>query len=256
MSTSLPASCRLAWWGTAWLHGHVVTDLVVDAVLDRDATHAVAGLSEVGLPGEDATDTLVVALGRLRSAGAQGFGAALPVDGDPVGLGGPRAFNTAALETGEAVVVSGAGPGGANVGLVPHRVGAAITWSAHAADRRQLPDVGDADRTLRASLLETAEALARLDVARWRPEVADRLMNLRHRPHVDAPAGVPPRCVDLAARGLQAMEIVEVALEDDGGAVTAYEIGSRRDALRPLERAGRRALVAACSPEVWPPHQG
>jgi hypothetical protein len=49
------------------------------------------------------------------------------------------------------------------------------------------------------------------------------------------------------------MEIVEVALEDDGGAVTAYEIASRRDALRPLERAGRRALVAACSPEVWPP---
>jgi len=64
---------------------------------------------------------------------------------------------------------------------------------------------------------------------------------------------VPPRCVDLAARGLQAAEIVELALEDDGGAVTAYEIETRRAALRPLERAARRALVAACSPEVWPP---
>ncbi len=253
MSISLPASCRLAWWATSWLRGQVVTDLLVDAVLDQDATHAVAGLTNAGLAGDDATDTLVVALGRLRAAGAVGFGAALPVDGDPVGLGGPRGFNTAALEIGEAVVVSAAGPGGANVGLVPLRVGAAITWTAHAADRRQLPDVGEADRTLRASLLETAEALARLEVARWRPEVADRLMDLRHRPHLDAPDGVPPRCVDLAARGLQAAEIVELALEDDGGAVTAYEIETRRAALRPLERAARRALVAACSPEVWPP---
>ena len=163
-------------------------------MLDGDATHAVAGL-----PGADGTETLVVALGRLRSSGATSFGAALPAEGDPVGLGGPRAFNDAALEAGEAVVVAGAG-----LGLVPVRVGAAITWVAHPAQRRQLPDVGEADRGLRAALLETAEALADLDVARWRPEVADRLLNLRHRDRVAAPDGVPPRCVELAARGLQA----------------------------------------------------
>jgi hypothetical protein len=243
VSATLPASGRLAWWATAWLHGHVVTDLLIDAVLDGDATHAVAGL-----PGADGTETLVVALGRLRSAGATGFGAALPTDGDPVGLGGPRGFNDAALEAGEAVVVAGAG-----LGLVPVRVGAAITWVAHPAQRRQLPDVGEADRGLRSALLETAESLAALDVARWRPEVADRLLNLRHRAPLPAPAGVPPRCVDLAARGLQALEIVDLALEDDGGAVTAYEMEGRRAALVPLGRAGRRALVAACSPEVWPP---
>jgi hypothetical protein len=243
VSALLPASARLAWWGTAWLHGHVVTDLLIDAVLDGDATHAVAGL-----PGAGGTETLVVALGRLRAAGATGFGAALPAEGDPVGLGGPRAFNDAALEAGEGVVVAGAG-----VGLVPVRVGAAITWVAHPAQRRQLPDVGEADRGLRSALLETAEALAGLDVARWRPEVADRLLNLRHRQPLTAPDGVPPRCVELAARGLQALEILDLALEDEGGAVTAYEMESRRAALVPLGRAGRRALVAACSPEVWPP---
>ena len=70
---------------------------------------------------------------------------------------------------------------------------------------------------------------------------------------VDAPDGVPPRCVDLAARGLQALAIADLALEDDGGAVTASEMEGRRSALVPLGRAGRRALVAACSPEVWPP---
>ncbi|NYD41770.1 hypothetical protein [Nocardioides panaciterrulae] len=242
-SASLPASCRLAWWGTAWLRGHVVTDFLVDAVLGEDATHAVAGL-----PGSDVTETLVGALGRLRSAGATAFGAALPAEGDPVGLGGPRDFNTAALEAGEAVVVTGTG-----LGLVPQRVGAAVAWVVLPAQRRQLPDVGEADRTLRATLLEAADGLARLDVARWRPEVADRLMNLRRRAAVDAPAGVPARCVELAARGVQAMEIADLALEDDGGAVSAYDIEARRATLQPLARAGRHALVAACSPEVWPP---
>jgi hypothetical protein len=49
------------------------------------------------------------------------------------------------------------------------------------------------------------------------------------------------------------MTIVDLALADDGGALSAAEIEQRRAALVPLERAGRRALVAACSPEVWPP---
>ena len=239
----LPASARLAWWGTAWLRGHVVTDLLVDAVIDGDATHAVAGL-----PGSTTTETLVAALARLRSLGATGFGAAFPAEGDPVGLGGPARFNAEAIEVGEAVVVGGAG-----VGLVPQRTGAAIVWTAHPAQRRQVPDVGEADRDLRTTLVAAAEALARLDVARWRPEVADRLMNLRHRSPLLPPEGVPSRCADLAARGAQACEIVALALEDDGGAISLSEIERRRAALVPLHRAGRRALVAACSPEAWPP---
>jgi hypothetical protein len=243
VTTELPAALRLAWWATSWLRGHTVADLVVDAVVGDDATHVVTGLPDLA-----GTVQLVEGLAALRRLGASGVGAALPAEGDPVGLGGPRAFNTDALEVGEAVVALGTG-----WGLVPQRTGAAVVWTARPAERRPLPDVGEADRALRAGVLEAAGALAELDVARWRPEVADRLMNLRHRDLVDAPAGVPARCVDLAARGLQAMEIVALALEDEGGAVSAYEIARRRDALVPLDRAGRRALVAAGSPEVWPP---
>lgn len=237
----LPAAARLAWWGTAWLRGSVVTDLLLDAVIGADATHTVADPHR-------GTETLLGGLARLRAAGATSFGAAFPAEGDPVGLGGPAAFNAAVLDVGSGVVVAGAG-----VGLVPARSGAAVAWVAHRADRRQLPDVGEADRALRAALLESAASLAALDVARWNPEVADRLLNLRHRPALAAPDGVPARCVDLAARGLQAVGIASLALEDDGGALSSYEMGARRDALVPLERAGRRALVAACSPEVWPP---
>jgi hypothetical protein len=247
VTTNLPAAARFAWWGTAWLRGHTVIDLVVDSIIGGDATHVVADLPDPD-SADRATMPLATALGRLRSLGARSVGAAFPTEGDPVGLGGPPAFNADALESGEASVVDGTG-----IGLVPRRTGAAVVWVAHRADRRQLPDVGDADRTLRSALSESANALADLDVARWRPEIADRLMNLRHREPMSRPDGVPDRCVDLAGRGLQAIEIAELALEDDGGALTAHEIEQRRAALLPLDRAGRRALVAACSPEVWPP---
>ncbi len=239
MSSSLPVSARLAWWGTAWLRGHVGPDDLVDAVIGDDVTHVVVGAADTGL---------VAAVAGLRQAGATALGAAFPAEGDLVGLGGPVAFNDAALDVGEAVVAVGA-----EVGLVPSRVGPTVEWSLLPARRRQLPDVGEADRDLRAVLLSTADHLARLDVARWRPEVADRLMNLRHRAPLSGPPGVPARCVELAARGLQALEIADLALEDEGGALSAHEMEQRRGALTPLARSGRRALVAACSPEVWPP---
>jgi hypothetical protein len=252
VTEQLPLALRTAWWGTAWLRGHVVPDLLLDAVIGEDATHVVAGLGALGLSAggddqDEAAETLLAGLARIRVEGATGFGVALPVEGDPVGLGGPPTFNAAVLEAGQAVVVAGAW-----IGLVPARVGAAVTWHVHRAERRQLPDLGEADRTLRRELPTAAQALADLDVARWRPEVADRLMNLRHRPQVAPPPGVPARCAELAARALQAAEIVEIALEDDGGALSAYEIAARRQALLPLDRAARHALVAAGSPEAWP----
>ncbi|HEX5917482.1 MAG TPA: hypothetical protein VFY76_06480 [Nocardioides sp.] len=228
---ALPHSATLAWWLTAWLRGHEQTDHVLDALADD--THL--------LEGGSALDLLV----RARGTAASYAGLALPVDGDPLGLGGPLDFNTAALEAGQAVVVG-------DVGLVPTELGETVQWRPLAASRRQLPDVGEADRALRAALLGAAGDLADLDVARWRPEAADALMNLHHRPALDAPLGTPPRCVELAARGLQAWMIVDLALVDDGGALSSYEAERRRDLLQPLGRAARRAIVAACSPEVWP----
>lgn len=239
MQPALPVSARLAWWGSAWLRGVVVTDLVLDAVLLDDATHVVAGL-----PGVEGSVPLARALAELRVSGVGSLGLALPEPGDPVGIGGPPDFGSAAMEAGEAVVAGG-------LGLVPRRVGAAVEWTAYDAWARQVVDVGEADRGLRRGLQEAAGALAALDVARWRPEAADALMNLHHAPRLTPPPGTPERCVDLAARALQAWAIVDLALEDEGGAVSAAEAAGRRAALQPLGAAARRGLVAACSPEVW-----
>jgi len=201
VTTPLPDAALLAWWSTSWLRGQVMTDLLLDA-LENQATRG------------GFLDLLV----DVRGSGATGAGLALPVEGDPLGLGGPRAFNDEALAAGSAVVFVGA-----RVGLVPERSGDVVSWRRLLAQPRQVPDVGEADRGLRQALSATADGLASLDVARWRPEVADELMNLRRPAPIDPPPpGVPPVCGQLAVRGLQACRIVDLALDDDGRAVSAY----------------------------------
>nr|MBA3782762.1 hypothetical protein [Nocardioides sp.] len=116
--TSLPDAARLAWWGTAWLRGLVVTDLLLDGVTGADAVHEVRDTSTGGPP-----MTLLDALLDVRNGGGDSLGLALPVEGDLLGLGGPAALNTDALEMGEAAV-----SGAAGIALVPHRVGRAVQW--------------------------------------------------------------------------------------------------------------------------------
>lgn len=249
--TSLPAAARVAWWGTAWLRGLIGPDECLDGILggpdpeddDRDVAHVVVG------EGEPAP--LLLELATARNRGAREVAAAFPAPGDPVGLRGPGSFTTAAIEQAEAVLLLGT-----DRGMVPHRVGRAVEWTLHVADRRPPPDLGEADRALRTTLLTAAGALADLDVARWRPEVADELHDLRTAVPLVAPIGTPARAVDLAGRALHLGAVVELALEDDGGAVSAGEAAVRRAALDPLDRVVRRALTAACSPDGWPPVPG
>jgi hypothetical protein len=237
-SPPLPDSARFALWFSAWVAGSTSLDDSRDAIVGDDAAHDV-----VGLPGTDGPQPLIVALGRLRGHGATGAGIALPAPGDPLGLAGPSAFNLEVVDVGEGVVLDGA-----DLGLVPHRAGAGVVWSCHpAVSRRQVPDPSEADQSLRQTLVRTTDVLADLDVARWRPEVADELMALRQAADFVFPHGMAPRAVRLAALATRCRTIVDLALEDDGGSITAAEADARRQALGPLDHAARRGLVAACS---------
>ena len=270
----LPTSARLAWWGTAWLRGRVVADQVLDAVLGGDVRHTVSGLERLTAAGRSGagrlpdapagvTTGLVEGLATLRAAGADALAAVYPAAGDPAGLAGPARFNVESLAAGEAVLAVGA-----QIGLVPERTGPVVVWHAHPANRRRPPDLGEADRALRGALVSAATALGRLDVPGWRPEVADRLRRPGPRAArqagsgppagsrervAPAPPGVPPRCVSLADRALRMLDVVTLALAENGGALTGREAAERRHALVALERAARHALAAACSPDGWPP---
>lgn len=242
MSTVLPLSARVAWWGTALLRGAVSPDDLLDVLLAEHAAHVVAPAAGPG------RSTLLEAVAAARAAGGTAFAAAFPEPGDPVGLAGPAELTAAAVDAGEVVLAIGGG-----LGWVPQQVGGAVEWTAYAARRRMPPDLGEAGRLLRGVLLSSAGELARLDVARWRPEVADALHDLRTGVPLAAPRGTPGRAVDLAGRALHLAAVVELALADDGAAVSAAEAAARRHALVPLGRAARHALTAACSPDGWPP---
>jgi len=234
--TALPRSALLACWFSAWTRGSCSLDDARDAVVAGDAAHDVLGLDVQPVP-------LVIALGRLRALGAGRATLALPVPGDPVGLAGPPAFNEIALDAGEAVLLPGAG-----LGLVPTVVGAGVTWAVEPATAvRTVPDVAEADQSLRELLLESSARLADLDVAHWRPEATAGLQALRAVADAPPLPGLPPRTQRLAVLAVRCAEIAELGLEDDGGAISAFEAAERRDALLRLARGARHALVAACS---------
>jgi hypothetical protein len=238
VTSQLPASARFALWFSAWAGGSVSLDDARDAIVGEDTAHDV-----LGLPDHPDSVPLILALGLLRTEGGTAAGLALPAPGDLLGLAGPPEFNAEVLEPGEGVLVAGAG-----LGLVPHRVGSAVQWQCHqAVTEPQVPDLSEADTALRQALLGTAQRLADLDVARWRPEVADELLALRRHVDLVFPEGMAPRAVRLAGLATRCRTIVELALVDDGGSVTAAEADARTAALRPLDQAARRGLVAACA---------
>jgi hypothetical protein len=133
-----------------------------------------------------------------------------------------------------------------------------VTWHLYAVRAPRVTDHGsiaEADQELRVALERATRELARLDVARWRDDAAERLALIRGGA-VDPgllPPSTPQRCLRVLATAARVRAIVELATEDDGGAVTGFEAGARAEALRGLDRVSRRAVVAAVN-GVLEPH--
>ncbi|WP_424570005.1 hypothetical protein [Streptomyces sp. CH-036] len=247
-----PRSGLLAAWGNALLAGLVSPDEAALAIVGEDAVHRVEGL-----PGEAGPVGLTLALGRLRGLGATGFRVALPVPGHPLGLSGPPNFNARALEAEEAVVAYGV-----PYGLVPEVSEAGPEGDLHVevvwrvlpvreAPPADVPSLGEAERELAEALRDATAVLSRLDVAGSGP-VAEAAVDA-YRARVErgggrevlAP-GYPPRAVRVLEMAQRVGLLVSVAYENGhGGAVSSSEIAARGEALRPVERVARRALVAA-----------
>lgn len=234
------AAVSFALWGTAVLDGRTSLDEAA-AVIGAGRMHRVTDVS-----GEPGPATIPVALGRLRAAGARWFEVALPVPGDPLGLCGPRTFTEAATAAGQAVVVPDL-----RLALVPATdrgdLGSPVQWRIWPdLPEPPIPDsVAAAGRALREAVLDAADALAELDVAPS-PGAEPRL----EHPHLATPPGFDQRAHDLLDRADRVLTAVQAALADPVVTSSAKLDGHRRTALIPVERAARRALVAACHPAL------
>jgi hypothetical protein len=248
-----PRSALLATWATAWLAGDASLDEAVRRAAGPDDAAVVAGLGLDDLP-------LDRALPRLRADGAVRLLLVLPAPGDPLGLPGPGPFTSAALDAGEGVLALRAD--GSATGLVPAVTahGSAldgtvttVRWSAHALPAVPPwpgPYLAEAEHDLRQGVLQVATALRDLDVARWRPELADALRDLRAAARAgldedELPGGWPVRAREVLVRSRQLAGVVELASADAGGAVDTRETTAREAHLRELARLVRRARVAA-----------
>lgn len=232
-------------WGNAVLAGLVSPDTAAERICGRDCHRVLgwAGMEESTLP---------VTLARLRTAGVTGLRLVLPVPGDVHGLPGPADFNVEALDAGEAVLLDGREAWG----LVPAVLeenpddcpGTGVHWHAKRVHPVPLdtPSLAEAERELAETMRAATEALDALEVARWRPEAADRISAIRSGNGADVLApGYPPRAHRVLALAQRVSAIAALAADDDGAAFNLHGMAGREAELRPLARAARRAQLAA-----------
>ncbi|GGO69766.1 hypothetical protein [Nonomuraea cavernae] len=228
MRPESPVSAILVAWGNAWLSGH--------AGLDEAADHVekISGPTVVGeVP-------LRAHLAELRADGLRELRLALPAPGDPLGLSGPPAFNSAAVDAGQAVIAVLADR---CRGLVPSPdlrgssyVGVRLTVHDSGPVRPDLPSVAEAEQQLAAAMRAATEALGSVDgPAQGRPD------RLAHADGTLAP-GYPARAHRVSALATRLAAVLRLA--DERG-LTSGQIAVRGTALRDLDHAVRQAIVAA-----------
>jgi hypothetical protein len=261
---------RLVAWATAMLAGRVEIGQAAVAVETGSHGHVVGSLPDLGEscdaggPGcpdppnarASAEQSMLAAIGWLRRARPTRVALLLPTFGDPLGLHGDSPLARAAVEAGAAVAFEAHGHG---FGWVPH---ADLRGSSYRGVRWQhLPGgtnipaptldptriIEQADRALRRALRTATETLFDVDLAQWRPEVAegrhaaDTALRTRLRP---MPPDWPLPAAQLGERALALWRVVGIAAADPG-AVSASGAAVRAEVVRALSRAVREAAMAA-----------
>ncbi|MGY1814436.1 hypothetical protein [Blastococcus sp. SYSU D00820] len=231
---------RLAAWSTAWLSGRASYDDAL-AGITGDRAHVVTGL-----PGETGAVPLGPALSALRGLGERRLRLVLPVPGDVRGLPAVPGLAAAALEAGQAAV-------GDRLAWLPEAGPEVVTWTVVPLDGVPLPPP-PVEGTLRAAsgaldlaVGDAARTLARLDLARWHPEVPALLAGLaRPAPAPGMPDDTDPVALSVLGRAERLARVLDLATADaPGGAVTHGQAAARDAALRPLADAVRTAVTAA-----------
>lgn len=246
----LPRSVLLALWLDARPSDGRALDRALRAVQRDDEPHTVSGWADTEVSLRDAMS----AWSRHPIVSA----ALLPAPGDVAGV--PAAVSAAAIDAGECVLVEAEGRSFAVVPVVEQfgsdlEPGYLVSWhvrdvpSWRTAVLGQIGSLADAERRLRTGLAQATEALAALDVARWRPDAAEAIVGLRSTAPADwgPPSSLDPRRANVITTAMRLLTIVRLATEDDGGAVNLWQADQRSTALREIDRVARHALAAAAT---------
>ncbi|SDD30437.1 hypothetical protein SAMN05216410_3151 [Sanguibacter gelidistatuariae] len=254
----LPRSASLA----AWLWAGAPDDRSVVAALrilmHDDEPHQLRGHLPAGVAVASLASLFHLWSGRVVAAVAL-----FPGPGDA--MGAPAAISAEAIEAEECVLVTVRADEADGVvehwALAPDiepfgsalEPGFLVTWDVVAIDaweNRALGTVGalgDAERQLQRGLREATEALMELDVSRWRDAAGETIAALREvvdlRPYL--PSDLDPRRSHVLQSAARLRAIVDLATEDDGGAVNLWQADQRSTALREVDRTARRAMSAA-----------
>lgn len=260
----LPRSAALAAWGSAVLTGAASIDDAVSTVQADDLPHEV-DLAAVGL--EAPVGGLVGLIAALRRSGVTRLRVHLPVEGDLAGLPGPPEFNLAALDAGECVVTQDGPPCGFVPVVTQHGhpdaddelldTATSVTWRGFAirplAHLTGHTDLSECRQSLLTTLAEASDDLERLDTVNWAADPAPGLDRLRRRSvSAGMPPGTPPRAAQVLDLAWRVRAVVELARQDDGGAVNTWESTQRQQALRRLDVVSRHAVVAAVNAALEP----
>jgi hypothetical protein len=248
---SLPRSVLLALWVEGVGTGSGPLQRALRAVQGEDEPHTVVADDVVAAGGESLGDLIAA-----WASGPRDVAAVLPAPGDLTGV--PAAVSGAAVDAGECVLVRTAVGSFAAVPTVEEfgsalEPGHLVRWQVTAVPEWRtlllgtLGSLADAERALRVALLSATEALASLDVARWRPDAAEAIAALRSDTAVQwpVPPGLDGRRLRVLASAARLRAIVDLATADDGGAVNLWQADQRSTALREVDRAARRAMSAA-----------
>ena len=253
----LPRSATLAAWLWAGAPDDRTRVAALRVIMHDDEPHQLRGELPPGLTADSLASLFQQWSGRVTSVIAL-----FPGPGDA--MGAPAAVSAAAIDAEECVLVTlpaGTSGGVEHWALVPDvepfgsalEPGFHVTWDVariEAWENRALGTVGslgEAERELQRGLREATEALMELDVSRWRDAAGEAIAALREvvdlRPYL--PRSLDPRRSHVFQSAARLRAIVDLATEDDGGAVNLWQADQRSTALREVDRAARRAMSAA-----------
>ncbi|RPF28056.1 hypothetical protein [Georgenia muralis] len=252
---TLPVSVMLAIW-LPHVDGAPSARRAARAVTGTDEPHRVLEHGGDDQPARSLAE-LIPRLGPVVETAA-----ILPRPGDP--MGAPAVRSAELVDAGEGVLLRRTRGGRETCAvLVPERErfgsvfeeGEMVTWSVHHDVTEHVPapslflagvdSLSQARRDIQLALTEAVETLEDLEVARERPDLADRLLDISVAGLAEPLPPIDPRRLDVLERAARLLAIVELATSDDGGARTAAQVQERRAALRAVDRAARHALSAA-----------